>query len=319
MSLYWVALKETRVTLSDEFLHREQVIARSGSQSISGFINLLGKSVALRAEDFSAGSNLNDMQTDINTFMDHWRDTPAAAILLADKNGKVIAQANRAGVPDTGSILADKLFFNWAKTANKGEYFIGSPGVGMLGYVKGKYIFNVASPVVVNGKFNGVISVAVILGDLTDYYITPIKISDSTRMFLFDQNGIVLSSLASNLVGTNYFDFLSGYSYPGLDKIVSELRMAMISSDSEGKLDISLPDSLTPTTVGEFLVAYSKVKAGDNSWLLVIKSPKSDSDAYLWRIRDVIYSALVFTLVLVLLFSITNLRAEIHRRKQNST
>jgi hypothetical protein len=288
ITLYWVALKETRASLSDEFLHREQVIARSGSQSISGFINLLGKSVALEAEDLSEDTTLTDKQENLNVFIDHWRDTPAAAILLGDKNGKVIAQANRSGVPETGALVTDRPYFIWAKTANK-------------------------------GKFNGVVSVAVILSDLTDYYITPIKISDNTRIFLFDQNGIVLSSLASNLVGTNYFDFLSGYSYPGLENIVSELRTAMVSSDSEGRLDVNLPDSLNPRSVGEFLVAYSKVKAGDNSWLLAIKSPKSESDIYLSRIKDIIYSALVFTIVLVIIFSITNLRAEIYRRKQGSS
>lgn len=317
--LYWVAVKETRATLSNEFLHREQVIARSGSQSISGFINLLGKSLTLMAEDFSDDTPLGDKQVHVASFMDHWRDTPVSAILLADKNGKVIAQANRSGPPEINVSVANRPYFNWSITAKKGEYLVGHPVMGVFGYVKGKYIITIASPIVVNGNFTGVVAVAVVLNDLTDYFITPIKISDNTRIFLFDENGVVLSSLTDNLIGTNYFDFLSGYSYQGRDKTVNGLRTALISSVPDGELDINLPDSLNPGSFGEFLVAYSKVRVDNHYWLLAIKSPVSDSSIFLWRVKDLIFIALIFTIVLVITFSITNLQAEKQRRRQNST
>jgi hypothetical protein len=317
-ALYWSALKETQATLNDEFLHREQVVARSGSQSVSGFINLLGKNVALIAEDFSEDMPLNDAQDNLSRFMDHWKDTPAATILLADENEKIIAQANRSGPPVTNIPISDKAYLIWSKTASKGDYFVGSPRVGVIGSAKGKYIINVASPVVVNGKFMGVVSVAVILSDLTDSYITPIKISENTRAFLFDENGIVLSSLASNLIGNNYFDFLSGYFYQGREDTINGLKSALISTANEGKLDINLPDSLNPGSFGEFLVAYSKVKVGDHNWLLAIKSPVSDSNIYIWKIKEVNFGIFVFSLLLVFLFAAAHLRADRLRDKERS-
>jgi hypothetical protein len=317
--LYWFALKETRNTLSDEFLHREQLVARSGSQSISGFVNLLGKNIALLAEDVSEDGTVMKKQANLNRFMDHWRDTSAATVLLSDSNDMVVAQANRSGPPLINVTILDRPYLDWAKTARKGDYFVGSPRIGVIGSAKGKYIVNVASPVVINEKFSGVVSVAVILSDLTDYYITPLKVSDNTRIFLFEEDGTVLSSLANNLIGSNYFDFLSGYSYSGRDDTINQLRSALVSTANEGKLSINLPDSIKPGSFGKFLVAYSKVKVGDHNWLLAIKSPETDSDIYLWRIKDLIYSALIFTLALVVVFSITNLQAEKHRSKKESS
>jgi hypothetical protein len=317
--LYWAAIKETRITLNDEFLHREQISARSGSQSVSEFINLVGKNVVLMAEDFSEDMPLIDKQTNLNRFMDHWGDTPVATIFLADGNDNVVAQANRFGLPITNVLMIDRSYLAWSKTAKEGEYFVGTPVIGVIGSAKEKYIVNVASPVVVNGKFTGAVSVAVILSDLTDYYITPIKISENSRMFLFDENGTILSSLAEALVGSNYYDFLSVYSYQGRDNAINQLKLALTSTANEGKLVINLPDSLSPGSFGEFLVAYSKVKVGDHNWILAIKSPKNDSDIYLWRIKNAIYGAFIFTLLLVILLSVAHLRYDQLRRKRGHT
>ena len=150
--LYWFSLKRTQATLDDEFLHREQVIVRSGSLSISQFMGTLGKNVSNLAEDMSEdqsdGQSQSELQDNLSRFMNSWGGTPVAAVFFADKNGKVIFDENRDGIPAVGGSAADKATYIWAKTANAGEYLIGDPLVGTIGYSKGKYIIPVASPVI---------------------------------------------------------------------------------------------------------------------------------------------------------------------------
>lgn len=317
-TLYWLTLKSAQATLDDEFSHREQVVARVGSLSISGFINLLGKNVAFLAEDLSENTLPGEKENNVSNFMSHWKDTPVIAILLADKNGKVIVDANRFGSPEIGGSVTGKSFYSWAKTAKQGEFFVSPPITGTVGYARGKYIITVASPVMIDGKFNGVISTAVSLSGLTNNYINPLKFSENTRVYLADDEGVILSSLKSNLVGVNYIDYLSGQSYRSKEDAVKKLNSILTSTESESKFQIDLPDSLNSGAITNYIVAYSKVEVGSSKWFLVIASPEKDSGIYLWKIKEVNFCIFVFTLILVFLFAAAHLRADRLRAKERS-
>jgi C4-dicarboxylate-specific signal transduction histidine kinase len=319
VTLYWVALRGTQTTLDDEFLHREQVVTRAGGLSITVFVNLLGKNTAFLAKDISHNIPTTEKQNDLNNFMNHWINTPVGGVIWADKDGKVLMDANQMATPEIGTSVADSPYFLWAKTAKEGDYFIGPSLVRTSGYSKGKYVIPVASPIIINGKFSGVISVAVVLNDLTNLYLDPLKFSDSTGVYLIDEKGIVLSSLTNTLVGMNYIDYLAKYSYAGQEDALNRLNTVLVSTVSEGKLQIRLPDPINPGSFNGYDIAYSRVKVGTSSWTLMIASPEVDSDIYLWKIKNAIYGAFIFTLLLVVVFSIANLQTDKLRRKRNFT
>jgi hypothetical protein len=318
---YWFALKDTEITLDDEFTQREQVVTRAGAQSISGFVSLLGKSVSSLSEDLSEdigeGTSSLDFHDNFTRFMNNWNGTPVAAILYADKNGKVVVDENKAITPEIGVSVADKPFFVWAKNAKAGDYNVGSPMIGTVGYSKGKYIIPVASPVITDGKFSGVVSTSVILSDLTNLFLTNLEFSNKTKILLIDQKGVILSASDASLSGTGVFDYLSKFSYSGRSDTINKIAMGFATTSNEGKMQVVLPDSTNQGKPTDYLVAFSKVNFSSSNWFLAIASPQSDSSLYLWRVKDVVYAAFAFAIFTVILFSLANLQIAKHERKRN--
>jgi C4-dicarboxylate-specific signal transduction histidine kinase len=306
---YWVTLKGTRETLNDEFSNREQIVARSGSQSISEFINLLGKNISVLSVDISEDPSVVNVKDNLSRFMAGWGNTPASAILFADKDGKVVANENIASIPAVGSSVADLPYFTWAKKAKVGEYLITSPIVGTVGYTKGKNMIALASPVVVNGKFSGVVRVAIVLTDLANPYLNSLKFTENTRVYLSDEKGTILSSVTNTLIGVNYINYLSKISYKGQPDALNKFVNAISSPNSEGKFVAVLSDSLNQGKLVNYVVAYSKVKVGSSNWFLVVASPESEPGLYLWRVRNAAFGYFVFTLLMILLFSFIHLRS----------
>lgn len=79
--------KISRDNLSEQIQHRQQLGARSGAKSIGSFLRGVGRSLLVLSADPS--------QLRLDRFVDSWKEVVVAGVVSVDKNGNVIAAANR--------------------------------------------------------------------------------------------------------------------------------------------------------------------------------------------------------------------------------
>ena len=286
-----------RAALIEQMLHREQIIARSGANSIETFMNLVGNSIKIIAKG-------TPTPEDLDVFTEKWNDTPVVGIILTDASGEVIVNSNRTGELGTGVNLSDRDYFIWAKTAAEGQVYVSAPVISRLGTSKGKFIVLVSSPVVENGEFKGVLAGAALLSDVPGYFLEPLKISPATRIYLLDDSGVILSSGVPQLIGVNYIDYLASNPFLGSVATVPTFKKALASKE-EGKIDIALQDE-TNQKLTRYLIAYTPLllNGDERHWLLAIATPAEDALVYMGPIYARQFVAIIVAFLAVLALGI---------------
>ena len=296
VAVYFLMGKQASDALVEQMLHRQQISARAGSRSLGLFFDLFGKSLTglgARREVTSPGATTNNS---LNDFITRWEGTPVAGAIILDTLGKVKYNGSRLGTPDVGADLSDRDYYFWAKTAKRGEVFISEPVISRVGASKGHYIVVVATPILAeDSSFEGVLGASVILEELTDQYIDPLKVSERTRIYLIDDGSVILSSPVEKLIGVNYLDYILKSDIPGSKKIYEILKGSLESND-EGKMDIALPDETRNGLLTRYLIARAPINVGSEHWTLAIATPASDALEYLTPIyfRQIGIVALAF-------------------------
>lgn len=281
VAIYLLLGKQAKDTLVEQMLHREQLAARAGGNSIETFFELFGKSMTSLANTVEVKEFGKDVEDLLNQYIKSWEGTPVSGVILLDEKGVVKFNGNRNLTPEVGPSLADRAYFINAKEARRGDVIISSPLVSRLGASKGKYVVIVATPVILgNDSFKGTLAAAVIVDELTDQYISPLKISDKTRIYLIDKDGFIISSPIEKLIGINYLDRILNSGIPGSRKVYEILKQNL-DSNEEGKIDIALPDETRNNILTRFLVARAPVNVGNEHWVLAVATPASDALAYL--------------------------------------
>lgn len=272
--------------------NQEQTAVLSGANSIEKFFNFFGESLTI----FTAREDLSPSRLD--SFIESWKETPIAGVIVTDTAGKVVANANRSGQPDLGTDLSDRDYFIWAKEGN-GQYFVSNPVLSRLGASKDKYIVVVAARVTKNGQFDGVLAASVIIDELVSKYLDPVKIFPTSRLYLVDNSGTIIVSPWPNLTGLNYFDYLKQNSLvKDADKSLGYLKQA-VSNPSKGDFETDLPNE-KKGGMTTFLVAYTPIFYNSDYskwWTLAMATPHDEVD----RFATNIYIRLARTIVLTLL------------------
>ncbi|OGM17661.1 hypothetical protein A2V61_04060 [Candidatus Woesebacteria bacterium RBG_19FT_COMBO_47_8] len=284
-----------RAALIEQMLHREQVIARSGAHSIESFLNLFGISLNVL-------SNTTLTQENLDSFVDDWKETSITGVILTDREGATLANSTRSGESGVGVDLSDRDYFIWAKTAKKGEIYVSSPMLSRIGTSKGEYIILIATPIIKNDKFQGVLAGSVLLSELTWDYLDPLRISEATRIYLIDQDGVVLSSRVTRLIGVNYIDYLNSNPFLGSKAAAPTLKKALESKE-EGKIDIVLQNE-NNLKLTRYLIAYTPVEtdSGTRHWILAVATPINDALVFMGPIyaRQMVAVIVAFLAVLAL-------------------
>jgi len=235
----------SKSSITQQFLDREQTVARAEASNIQSFFSVLGESVAVLGRLSTIEERDSDTVDDMDTFVEQWRDSGLiGGVILTDKSGVVRFHSSVTGIVDIGESLADREYFVWAKGgAKEGDYYVGQPVVSRLGATKGQIIVPVVSPAFEGNAFMGVLTVSVKLIPLTQRYLELMKVTDTTDVYLVNgKKELIYSS--------------SGEELPDLIK--------------EG-LDTSHEGSFRS---GRYLVAYSPITANGQNWLLILSSPK---------------------------------------------
>lgn len=303
---YYVSQSVYEKAVVEQMLHREQVVSRAGSSSVESFLNLLGNQIANYSTRGSIVNPGTGTQKDLDLFMKIWEEEPIGGIILTDNKGVVMSNSNKSGTRVIGSDVSDRDYFlSLISSAQEGEFIIGTPVVSRMGDSKGKYIVVIASPVIKDGQFNGILAVSIILSDLANKYLDPLKVSPQTRIYLIDSNGVILHSPFSNLVGVNYFEYLNGNKLKDSDKIINSLDK-ILRTEGESKLDIFLPAEPN-FQLKQFLIAVSTVDiskfSNSMNWKLAIASPVDDAFLFLYPYSSFSIAYLIFGIFIVLAFS----------------
>lgn len=262
---YLVLARGAQVSVTQQLLRQQQVIARAEVSNILTFFEKFGNSVAFLAqlnsiERRDAGATVQYL----DTFVEQRREAGLiGGVVLTDKNGVVQFNSNVLGTSDLGGSLADRDYFLELKTqGKKGQYFISQPVVSRLGASKGQTIVVVASPVYQNGAFTGVVAASVKLQPLVERFFGSMRISDMTEMYLVDGQGNLLysnSNLVRDAVGLSISELFSG------DQALSDSIKNTLGKAKEGQFQTE-----------KHLVNYSPIIIGTQTWLLIISSPAQE-------------------------------------------
>src|SRR5258708_27466223 len=188
---YYVLGSSARKALIAVAQTREMQHAKTGSAAISSFFQLYQNSFLVLAQDENLMSpNDATRQNELDQFIKIWRKTIVGEVILLDKNG-YLKNASFPGPLEKVS-LANRDYFQWAKTAKQGHFFIGEPLVAKAGVFKDQYILPVATPIIVNDHFEGVLTSSISITKLAENYILPLQISPKTRVYIINPKQVVL-------------------------------------------------------------------------------------------------------------------------------
>ena len=255
VAFYLVLVRMGKTTITQQALKREQTVARAEASNISSFFQVFGESIAVFAQLSSMKNRDARTLQDMNVFVDQWRDSNLiGGVVLTDRQGTVQLNANVLGSSDVGASLADRDYFVWAENQpGDREYFVGQPVISRLGATKGQMIVPVAAAVYQKGVFVGALVASVKLRPLTERYLTLMKVSDGTEVYLTDDQGeLVYSNSAPDTVGSN------------IVQLLPELKNRF-NTIEEGKLQ----------TAGR-LVVYIPILLEGQNWFVVMATPNQD-------------------------------------------
>jgi len=252
----------SKFTISNKVVERQKTLLKANRVNIETFFEVIGNSVSVLARVDSVKVNNTQITKDLDIFMEEWQDSGLiGGIVLVDEEGQVDFNSNILGVPDIGMSLADRDYFTWAKNLGKeGDYFVGRAVVSRLGGSKGQIIIPVASPVLKNGKFSGVMVAAVKLDTLNKRFLGLMDISNSTKVYLVNVEGAVI------------------YSNDSLEKVGKNIE------ELEGNLkNVRYTTKEGIICGGGNITAFSPVDLGDRKWLLIMSSLSNEIDSCLSR------------------------------------
>lgn len=208
--LFWVnsSIVEQATVLATQ--QKMIVLARAGTKSLESLLSLFKSELVILAD-----------REEIKNFdLPVARESMTKVILTANhpivhqlglisKEGVLLITTNIEGKRENeGNSLADRKFFQWAKTAKEGEVFLSEPIVGRSGMNKGKWVVVLATPITrADGSFNGVLYAPIRIEDLTVQYVDTLKITPNARVFVLNEEGIIVSSPFADLIGVNVREY----------------------------------------------------------------------------------------------------------------
>lgn len=294
VAFYFVLGREADSYVTRQLLSKQQVIARAEVSNATFFFEKFGNSVATLAQLSSIENNDPNAIHDLDKFVEQRSNTGLiGGVVIADKNGVVYLNSNVLRTRDIGQSVADRDYFVWAKNEGKrGQYLISKPVISRMGASKGQTIIAVTSPVYKGSVFTGVIGASVKLQPLVERFFGLMRLSDETKVYLFDEQGVLLyGNFAPEVAGSNMSELFSD------DQSLSEKIKNALSADKEGEIETE-----------KNLVTYSPLTLGKQKWLLVLSSPHQQVDNLTGPIHFRQTAILALVSVTILIFGIIAVR-----------
>ena len=298
---YFAFARVTRLSIAERLLDQQQTLSRAEASNITSFFQTFGDSIAVFSRLGSVKNKSGFVAQNMDAFVEQWRDSDlVGGIVWAGTDAVVQLNSNVLGTSDVGASLADRDYFVWAESAKEGQYYVGEPVISRLGATKGQMIVPVAAPIFREDVFVGVIAASVKLLPLTNQYLEFMRVSDSTDVYLINQDGsLIYSNSNPDLVGSNLFELIEQNPLLVSQMLEDSLKKTL-GSNEEGKLQAPYLNTKTQTSEVR-LIAWSPVTLNSQNWVLIMATPTQAVDQ---QTRPV-YGRLAALLFLVFLTILT--------------
>lgn len=304
--LYSYSIKISQDVLYEQMLHREQIVARAGSFALENFFGSLSDQLETYVQKSDVSKIDDSTVKDLVDFISIWsEDKPVEGILILDKEGKIVAN-------DRSDTIGDDLktieYFKVLKESSKARIFLSKPFVDKIGEAE-KQVVVVASPIIKDGEFKGVLAVNVSIDGLAEKYLTPLKLAEENRIYLINDEGVIISSPVRELIGVNYLNFIRNSGVKDTQRVI-ELFNKAFEDGTESKLDMVLPQPSKNGFVNtRYLAAESPVTVGDQTISLSVSIPASYALEFLGPLFRITLGILIFCLATILCLGAANLKA----------
>lgn len=293
--------------LIDQFQVRELELAESGAASINSFLTVSQSTLSVLSSEMSARGEVSEEL--FNKTLDRLKDTSLVELVLFDPDGKVDYKASRLNNGmRLGESYSEYDFFNKTMEHEVNQFYIGSPQKIELGDYSDQYTFAISVKVDINGEEH-VLTGFFMLSDLTENFINPLLFANGTRIYLIDEDGVLLHSPYEETIGQNYYDNLKQQNFLGGDLTIKTLKEASDSNKS-GTLDIALPNG-NNGKLERFLIAYAPVTYNGHHWTLYIDVPQDVVINFIapYYFNQLGFLIVSFIVVLIIFVAITTSKA----------
>lgn len=257
---------------------RQEAVVHSGTITIESLLELSRTSLvnlSFRLDDKTMLDS-KTIQQHLDDFVDSWDTTPAVEAVFVDETGTLRFISKNPNYPTSDPVdVSDRDYVIWSKTAQSGETFIGTVIKTRAGAFKDDSIIPIATPVIINGQFQGTLAMAISINKLTDSFLNPVKITPNSRVYLIDSTGTLLYSPFPETQGINYITYLKEHRFLGSDLIAKKLEDTAAATGT-GQLDIILPNQETGR-LSRMLIAYRSINYGNGHWTLAMATPVDDA------------------------------------------
>jgi len=311
--LFKVGEKRVKASLAEQMLYREQVIARAGARSIEHFLSDVGRMLRIEAVDAKILGFGSMAEARMDEMIGQWQDTALVDLILVDEKGEVLYVTDKEGRKTSrlGTWVDDRDYFLWGQTAEAGDVFIGEPIKVKGGSYKDQSMVPVVVSIIKNGQFKGVLGGGVLLSELIEEYLEPLRISDKTQAHLLNFEDKIIGSTWPDFVGTSLAqhreaDGWNEETARGLEALVEE-----VDKTGEGRVGVRLK-AIDGEEIEQVLLAVSTIYlnnferdgAGEaKRWFLTVETPRRDILSFFASFKANLMVALTFFLFSILTFS----------------
>lgn len=190
---------------------------------------------------------------------------------LISKDGILLAIVNKEGKRESeGKSLVDREYFQWAKKAKEGEFFLSEPIVDQTGANKGEWVIVLATPIIKkDGSFNGGLFASIRLDDLTTGYIDTLKISPATVGYVISKDGVVLSSQFKDLIGINIKEYAQREKWQGYETYLETVEQMVQGEEGADIYYFADKDK----KVGKWISSFAPIRINGNTIIMATAVP----------------------------------------------
>lgn len=276
----------------------ELALAKTGAKSIETLFDLTGNSLQLIANNQNVIKFDPDSQKILDNFFLGFQQTPVSSLFITDASGIIRLTANTTKSQSiVGTSIASTTYYTWATNAVLNSMYVDKPTFKIVGTDKnkGNNVISLVTPIVNQGEFQGVVVAEILLSELSRQYFDPLKVSESTHIFILNTQGIFLYATYPDWIGLSLIDYINKTPFEGSTQL-KDFITSSLDQLQEGTTETIWPQfqSGMPTL---YVVTYAPIQFVNQKFLLLLTTPKVE----IWQTFTQVYQNQIALLVLLLM------------------
>jgi hypothetical protein len=272
VTLFWADSSSAEQAVTKATQYKLLVMARATARSTERMLAMFKLELTvLERKDEIKNLNTTQIRTLLTEVLTTVNLPIAHQLGLISKDGTLLVVVNKEGdLTGQGESLADRSYFQWAKTAKEGDFFLSEPLVARAGSNKGKWVVVLITPIVsTDGSFSGGIYASIRLEDLTTGYIDALKVTPTTVGYVIDENGMVLSGQPEDLVGTNIKEYAQREKWKGYETYLNIIDQAVKKQEGVGDYFFAGTDK----NVKRWVTGYAPAQVDGDTIMIITAVP----------------------------------------------